>query len=384
MKPKKLFFFLTSCDAGGAQIFVKNLASYYMNSKNVECVVISGPPKEGCANIFTDSFYSHVVIPSLSNGMSLKKLLASFFDIVRLLHLNRGSVNVANSGVASLIVRLACLVSFNKCFFVVHGWSYIGWRKFPVRLLYYIPELFLEIIDWTFCFKIFVSNFDRKSRPLRTLNLFGGRVIHNGVFPPNFSLIKFRLENLLRSNCNRLLKLNILTVARLSAQKDITALLNSLVFLPNVYLTIVGDGPCRLRLENQSLALGIERRVLFLGEISPSDIESAYLDSDVFVLISHWEGFPISTLEAMSYGLPVILSDVGGSCEVFNYSSGRDFGFSIPSSNSPRLIADHISKYFDVSFLCQHSRSSFEVFSQYFEANCVCSKYAKLFDCYRE
>ncbi|TOG57259.1 glycosyltransferase, partial [Vibrio parahaemolyticus] len=42
------------------------------------------------------------------------------------------------------------------------------------------------------------------------------------------------------------------------------------------------------------------------------DVEELLSKSDIFLLISNWEGYPISILEAMSYGLPVVASDVGG------------------------------------------------------------------------
>ena len=51
----------------------------------------------------------------------------------------------------------------------------------------------------------------------------------------------------------------------------------------------------------------------FLGWCS--DVNSILNDVDIFALISEWEGLPISILEAMSHGIPVIASDVGGVSE---------------------------------------------------------------------
>jgi glycosyltransferase involved in cell wall biosynthesis len=59
--------------------------------------------------------------------------------------------------------------------------------------------------------------------------------------------------------------------------------------------------------------LGITDRVEFMGE--RSDIPALLAEADIFVLSSNWEAFPISVLEAMRAGLPIVVSDVGGSAE---------------------------------------------------------------------
>jgi glycosyltransferase involved in cell wall biosynthesis len=45
------------------------------------------------------------------------------------------------------------------------------------------------------------------------------------------------------------------------------------------------------------------------------DVNTILAKADIFALISNWEGFPLTTLEAMRVGLPVIVSDVGGAAE---------------------------------------------------------------------
>jgi glycosyltransferase involved in cell wall biosynthesis len=72
----------------------------------------------------------------------------------------------------------------------------------------------------------------------------------------------------------------------------------------------VGDGPERPHLEDRVAARGLGEKVIFLGQVP--DIASALERFDVFVLTSRYEGLPISLLEAMSTGLPVVGTAVGG------------------------------------------------------------------------
>ena len=78
----------------------------------------------------------------------------------------------------------------------------------------------------------------------------------------------------------------------------------------NIKVTFVGDGPdfYKAKLVADELRLG--ESVVFLG--ARTDVAELLPKFDVFLLLSNWEGFPISIIEAMRAGLPVIASDVGG------------------------------------------------------------------------
>ncbi len=75
-------------------------------------------------------------------------------------------------------------------------------------------------------------------------------------------------------------------------------------------IQFVGDGETRLAVEAEAERLGMKDRVQFLG--NRTDIPELMAKAHVFALCSKWEGFPLTILEAMRAGLPVIASRVGG------------------------------------------------------------------------
>ena len=91
--------------------------------------------------------------------------------------------------------------------------------------------------------------------------------------------------------------------------------------LPLIRLSIVGDGPLRLALEQLGRELEIEARVTFHGRVNASNLETLYDSSDVFVMPSRLsrsgggEGFGLVYLEASAHGLPVIAANEGGAID---------------------------------------------------------------------
>ncbi len=79
--------------------------------------------------------------------------------------------------------------------------------------------------------------------------------------------------------------------------------------LPAARFLIVGDGPCRAALEKQAHESGLAPHLMFLG--SRDDVPRLLAAMDVFALTSHIEANPISILEAMSAGRPVVATNVG-------------------------------------------------------------------------
>jgi len=105
----------------------------------------------------------------------------------------------------------------------------------------------------------------------------------------------------------------ILTVSRLDSReryKNIDLILEAmqevLSSVPDVCCVIVGDGSDKKRLEQKMLALGLEKNVFFVGNVSGEDLYSYYSLCDLFVLPSTGEGFGIVFLEAMYFSSPCI------------------------------------------------------------------------------
>ena len=98
-------------------------------------------------------------------------------------------------------------------------------------------------------------------------------------------------------------------LARLDYLKGLDLVLESLVDLPGATFVVAGRGKERAALEELAETLGVAPRVKILDWVeSPAELMKTF---DVFVLPSRAEGFPLSILEAMLMGLPVVATDVG-------------------------------------------------------------------------
>jgi colanic acid/amylovoran biosynthesis glycosyltransferase len=112
----------------------------------------------------------------------------------------------------------------------------------------------------------------------------------------------------------------LLYTGRLAAAKGLPVLLDSLALLkqshPDVELLIVGDGGDRPSLEAQVQSLGLSAQVKFLGYQSQAQVRDWMQMTDVFVLPSFAEGVPVSLMEAMAAGVPVVTTRIAGISEL--------------------------------------------------------------------
>ena len=81
-------------------------------------------------------------------------------------------------------------------------------------------------------------------------------------------------------------------------------------------LIIIGEGEERRKLEEFISENDLKQEVELIGCLSGDEIENYYRKSDIFILVSSWEGCPNALLEAMSYGLPVISTKIGGAIKI--------------------------------------------------------------------
>jgi len=130
----------------------------------------------------------------------------------------------------------------------------------------------------------------------------------------------------------------LLYVGRLAPLKDHATLLQAVALArthhPDVQLWIVGDGPLEFSLRRLTFELGLNDCVDFFGE--QADVSPFMLSADLFVSSSVTEGLPVSLLEAMSVGLPAVVTDVGGMSEIARLSGAITV---VPSSDPEGMAA---------------------------------------------
>jgi glycosyltransferase involved in cell wall biosynthesis len=86
---------------------------------------------------------------------------------------------------------------------------------------------------------------------------------------------------------------------------------------PNAILLIGGKGPLRGELEEKIADYGLSNKVRLLGYIPDHELASYYQAADMFVVPSQaLEGFGLITVEALSSGLPVMATPIGGNKEI--------------------------------------------------------------------
>jgi glycosyltransferase involved in cell wall biosynthesis len=112
--------------------------------------------------------------------------------------------------------------------------------------------------------------------------------------------------------------LNVLAISRLSREKGIDILIQAWAIVlrqaPNLKLFILGDGVHESALRTLSSSLGLDRFVFFAG--GQASIEKYLTEADLFVLPSRTEGLSNALLEAMSFGIPCVATQVGEASQV--------------------------------------------------------------------
>jgi glycosyltransferase involved in cell wall biosynthesis len=104
--------------------------------------------------------------------------------------------------------------------------------------------------------------------------------------------------------------------------------------VPNVHFAIIGDGECRQTIEDRAASLELRGSVTFTGFLR--DLRPAYSDMDVLTITSRNEGTPVSVIEALAAGVPVVSTAVGGVPDLLR---GGDFGRLVPVDDPDALAA---------------------------------------------
>jgi len=202
---------------------------------------------------------------------------------------------------------------------------------FEARYNYLYPFIkpILRLI-WRNAESVIAISEEHKRLALETMPTLDIQIIHNGIDPEEFSPSREpKLET----------QINFLCVGRLIERKGQHHLIQAVAELREslqkpLHLNLVGTGDFELKLKQLAVRLGVDDLVTFMGFVPREHMPDVYRKAHIFVLPSENEGMSIALLEAMASGLPVVVTDTGGTKELIKTSIN---GFVIPWADTEAL-----------------------------------------------
>lgn len=295
MRKPRLLLSITLAELGGAQTHVASLLSGVMPYFDTQLVVgVDGPLGDHARKLGARVH----VLKSLRREIDIGADALAVREFRQLLaHIQPDLVH-AHSSKAGMVARVASRLQRTPCIFTAHGWGFMPGISPRRRWLVLALEAALAPLSAAI---ITVSKYDDNLAARYRVGRSSQRtVILNGLE-----------DSPLRASPDKP-KPIVAMAARFQMQKDHETLVRAFecVAAPDARLMLIGGGPGVQQTRQLVSSLGMEQRVEFLGD--RLDVPELLTTVQVFVLLSHYEGLPISILEAMRAGLPVIATRVGG------------------------------------------------------------------------
>ena len=331
MPKMRIFYLITRSEPGGAQSHVLELLRGFKDRYEL----LLGTGETGfLLDAAQELNIPTIYFPSLRRNISVINDYKAYHEILSALKETKPDLVHCHSSKAGVLGRLAAHRLGINCVFTAHGWAFAEGTSWMRKLVAIIPERLLA--HWTNRI-ITVSDTDR----LLALRYHVGTpeklvTIHNGISDTA------PVDRLQTGN----IPVTLIMVARFAPPKNFGQLLEAVAGINQEFrLQLVGDGPMLADMKQKADVLGLTDRVEFLG--SRNDVDTLLSAADIYILISDWEGLPISIIEALRAGLPVVASNVGGIREMVCHEKNgllvdRGSVDSIASSLRTLIIDKHL------------------------------------------
>lgn len=242
------------------------------------------------------------LVPSLVQPLAPLEDWRALRKLLRLIGQVKPTLVHCHSSKAGFIGRLAARITGTPSIFTAHGWAFtqgVSWKRKIVAIPseWFATRLGNAVITVSRYDYLLALRYGIASEAQMT-------VVHNGI--QDMACPSRAVDAVSPTR--------LIMVARFTPPKDHASLLSALSGLTSSssrwVLDLVGEGPLLASMQAEAARLGLEAHVRFLG--ARLDVARLLGDSSVFILTSNYEGLPISILEAMRAGLPVVASNVGG------------------------------------------------------------------------
>lgn len=286
---------VVECFAGGVFSFLSNLTN---ELDKEEYIVIYGTNRDNTPSDFREKFPSNTkFIPWRNASRSLNPLkdLKALWELYTILKkIDNIDIIHLHSSKAGFLGRIVSFLlgKSKKTIYTPHAISFLRLDVSPKKRKFFI---WMERFASFFGGKIVACSQSEKEA-IEEQGIKNVTFINNGIRP---------LEIEKKENISD--KITIISVGRLSIQKNPKLFKDiALEFIdnPNIQFIWCGDGELKSELSSPNIKC--------TGWIDRKALENYLSNADIYLSTSLWEGLPLSVLEAMSIGLPVVLSDCVG------------------------------------------------------------------------
>lgn len=258
---------------------------------------------------------------NMSRSISPANDIKMVLQVVEYVKKNKINIIHAHSAKAGYVGRLAAkLVPSTRSVYTPHS------SPFRLSTVYHLLE---SVAGWAFSDGIIaVSESEKHELIENKISSVSKIYVVNGGIPETEYTPEFKSQVLYKDDS----VLYVGTVARITAQKApyrFVEIAEAVVKIkPDVKFIWIGDGELREELEKLIDTKGLSNNVFVTGWTK--EVEKNLLLLDVFLLASDYESFGYVTVEAMRAGLPCVVSDVPGSCDLV---MNGETGFVVERSN---------------------------------------------------
>lgn len=292
---KKIMCLIPDLNLGGAEIMVENLANKLRN-QGYDIVVVSLYSKKTVISKRLISKNIQVIYCDKKKGFDIRLI----YRLYKLFSLKKPDVVHSHLYAMPYGVLAAFLAKVPLKIHTIHSMATkeVGARKRKINKFLY---KFLGVIPVSISPQV-------KESVIKEYNISDENVImiYNGIDINNC----MKKEDYSIHGDN----FNILHVGNFKEAKNHIGLVEGYKIVfdknPNVVLHLIGSGELEQKIKEKVKLLGLESNIIFHG--MQANVYSFLEQADLFVLPSLWEGMPISLIEAMSFGLPIVATNVGG------------------------------------------------------------------------
>lgn len=358
----KIVYIITRSDVlGGASVHLLDIAKGMIEKGHQVHILVGG------TGAFTEALdKNHIPYTSLTHlkrELSVQHEVLGYVEIKKQLKQLKPDIVHCHSTKAGLLGRLAAKSLNIPVVFTAHGWAFtdgVGTKK--QKIYAHVERALSKLSDAI----ITVSEYDRQhgfKHNVGTQQLV--TTVHNGV------------PDVIKSTDNTQNPVpKLIMVARFEEPKDQYFLINTLAELPknlDWQLDLIGDGPNLQKCKDLTKSKQLDNKVIFHGQ--SFKVQEFLNQADIFILISKYEGFPLTILEAMRASLPIVASDVGGVKE----SVTAQNGFLIAKNDSVALT-DALTKLIsDANLRNELGSNSRKLYETYFTFEIMLEKTSNIY-----